>query len=138
MPLCLVARQDMVRQGFTLIEVMIVTAILGILALIALPSFIAYRKTSQMNSCLANLKMLDNASESYLIKNNFSEDTEITMEMLCPMSGSESKAKYFIVYLPQCPNKGEYHYNKMKRRWYCSLGGDGNANGGFPHGDLAN
>ena len=57
------------KKGFTLIEIMIVVAIIAILAAVAIPNFISYRKTSQMNACIANQEQIRTACEAYYIKN---------------------------------------------------------------------
>ena len=58
------------KKGFTLIEIMIVVAIIAILAAVAIPNFISYRKTSQMNACIANQEQIRTACEAYYIKNS--------------------------------------------------------------------
>ena len=52
-----------VKKGFTLVEIMIVVAIIAILAAVAIPNFVRYRKTSQMNACISNLKQIQAAVE---------------------------------------------------------------------------
>lgn len=55
------------RKGFTLVEIMIVVAIIAVLAAIAIPNFIKSRKQSQMNACIANLKQIEGAKEQSLM-----------------------------------------------------------------------
>ena len=58
------------RKGFTLVEIMIVVAIIGLLAAIAIPSFIKARTTSQRNACVNNLRQLDGAKEQWAMASN--------------------------------------------------------------------
>jgi len=57
------------HKGFTLVEIMIVVAIIGLLVAIALPNFVIARKKSQMTTCKANLKQVDGAVSQYLLDN---------------------------------------------------------------------
>ena len=50
-------------KGFTLVEIMIVVAIIAILAAVAIPNFVRYRKESQKNACISNLKTIQGAIE---------------------------------------------------------------------------
>lgn len=56
------------RKHFTLVEIMIVVAIIGLLAAIAIPSFMKARSTSQKNACINNLRQLDGGAQQLLLE----------------------------------------------------------------------
>ncbi|MFH1139171.1 MAG: prepilin-type N-terminal cleavage/methylation domain-containing protein [Pseudomonadota bacterium] len=58
------------RKGFTLIELMIVVAIIGILAAIAIPQFASYRQRAQDSAAKSALKNLATAQENYYAEHN--------------------------------------------------------------------
>jgi prepilin-type N-terminal cleavage/methylation domain-containing protein len=57
------------RGGFTLVEIMIVVAIIALLAAIAVPGFLRARKRSQASKILNDLRMIDSAVDQYAIEN---------------------------------------------------------------------
>ena len=53
------------KKGFTLVEIMIVVAIIAILAAVAIPNFLKYRADARSQACVSNMKQLQTAAESW-------------------------------------------------------------------------
>ena len=64
--------------GFTLVEIMIVVAIIALLASIAVPNFLRSRKRSQATQVLEDLRLIDAAVDQYAIENNKKAGEDVT------------------------------------------------------------
>ena len=67
------------RGGFTLVEIMIVVAIIALLAAIAVPGFLRARKRSQATRILNDLRMIDSAVDQYAIETNRSTGAAVNV-----------------------------------------------------------
>ncbi len=67
------------RGAFTLVEIMIVVAIIALLAAIAVPGFLRARKRAQASKILNDLRLIDAAVDQYAIENNQTSGTSVTV-----------------------------------------------------------
>src|SRR3954453_20583063 len=70
------------RSGFTLVEIMIVVAIIALPAAMAVPSFLRARKRSQATSTLETCRMIDGAKDQYALENNKSSMTPVAADLV--------------------------------------------------------
>ena len=102
------------RAGFTLVEIMIVVAIIGLLAAIAIPNFVRARTTAQKNACIANLRQLDGAKQQWALENKKSSDDSAADGDVTPYLKGTT--------MPLCPSGGAYAQGKVSENPTCTKG----------------
>ncbi len=105
------------KSGFTLVEIMIVVAIIGLLAAIAIPNFVRARQSSQRSACVANLKQIDGAKATWALENRKTNtDTPVATEIY----GDNA----YIRDTPTCPAGGAaYVLGVVSAKPTCAVAG---------------
>ena len=93
------------KTGFTLVEIMIVVAIIGLLATIAIPNFVRARLKAQQAACINNLRQIDGAVQQFALENKKGPADPVTFNdisnylknaVICPSGGTAFSDSYTI------------------------------------------
>jgi prepilin-type N-terminal cleavage/methylation domain-containing protein len=100
------------NKGFTLVEIMIVVAIIGLLAAIAIPNFVRARTQSQKNACINNLRQIDGATQTWALETKQAPDANATYAaispylknaVICPAGGTAFSDSYTLTQVTNAP-----------------------------------
>ena len=104
------------KSAFTLVEIMIVVAIIGLLAAIAIPNFIKAREQSQKQACVANLKQIEGAKATWALENKKVSTTT-------PTDADLFGTSLYVREKPECPAAGTYTLNAIDTKAVCTISG---------------
>lgn len=102
------------KKAFTLAEIMIVVAIIGLVAAIAIPNFVKAREAAQRNGCIANLKQIQNAIQVWALDQNKSSTDSVSLDVLVPD---------YLKKTPVCPKGGVYTLTTVDSDPTCNIAG---------------
>ena len=107
-------RKMRASAGFTLVEIMIVLAIIGLLAAIAIPNFVKSRTLAQQHACIDNLRQIQSAKQVWALEHKkVGTDTVGESELVGPL--------LYVKNRPVCPAGGDYDYATVGEDVTCTI-----------------
>ena len=102
------------RSGFTLVEIMIVVAIIGVLAAVSIPSLVGARKKAQQRACMATLQTINGVKAQWALDMKKGDaDVPTDDDLFGPGKYVDSK--------PSCPANGTYDIRSVGEKPICSV-----------------
>ena len=135
------------REGFTLVELMVVIVIIGLLATVVAINVLSSQDRAMVGKAKADISVLEQAIETYRLDNlNFPTDQQGLQALVAPPAGLTQPERYreggYVRRLPEDPWGNAYQYRRQSAHGgqfdVFSLGADGKEGGEGNDADLGN